>query len=503
LRNITIAHSNRRRPRGISTEVLRVIFTLVFAATTTVAHAQTYTVLYNFGTNAGAPSEPEEGVLAQGRHGNLHGTTPIGGANGVGAVFGQIAPDGTLVLLYSLDTTTGSYPQGGLTLGTDNNFYGVTYGGGTFGYGTIYKVRPTGSSYTVLYNFTGGSDGALPAAPPVQGTDGNFYGTAAAGGSCAIRSQGCGTVYKVTSSGSFTLLHQFDGIDGDGPGAPLVQGTDGKFYGTTGYGGNTTGDKACQSGAPGCGVIFKITRAGKLTVLHNFRPSRGQNPSCGLLQGSNGSFYGTTLYGGAAGAGVIFEITPAGDFTVLHNMDGAADGAYPYASLVEATDGNFYGVAAGGGGNSSSGTFFKISLQGAFSVVYNFGPTTGAQPLLTPFQDTNGIMYGATEIGGTGTYCPTSSEGCGVFYSLNLGLTSFVRFLPPQSAGKVGKAIGIFGQGFTGTTGVSFNGTPANFRVVSDTYMTATVPSGATTGFVTVTTPSGKLTSNVLFRVIP
>ena len=251
-----------------------------------------YSVLYNFGSRSGDPLEPfYSGIIAQGRDGNLYSTAP-GGANNVGAVF-KITPAGTLTTLYSFDTTHGAYPYGGLTLGMDGNFYGTTSGGGA-GWGTVFKITPSGA-LTVLYNFTNGSDGASPYAPPIQGTDGNFYGTAFGGGICG----NCGTVYKITPSGTFTSLYQFDVTHGFGPYAPLVQGTDGNFYGTTQDGG--TNDD---------GVVFKVTSAGKLTVLYNFDLTHGALPLGPLVQGSDGNFYGTAETGGSANNGVVFKITP-------------------------------------------------------------------------------------------------------------------------------------------------------------------------------------------------
>jgi uncharacterized repeat protein (TIGR03803 family) len=262
----------------------------------------------------------------------------------------------------------------------------------------------------------------------------------------------------------------------------LVQGTDGNLYGTTTgyYGGN--------------GSVFKITTSGKFTTLYNFDGTHGAGPYATLVQGSDGNFYGTTGAGGSSNAGVVFKITPNGTLTVLHNMNGTSDGTSPWAGLVQATDGNFYGVNTAAG-TTNNGTIFKISPTGSFSVLYNFDGTTGSEPSVTLFQHTNGILYGVTYGGGIGTEC-----GCGVFYSLNLGLKPFVSLLP--NSAKVGKTIEILGQGFKGTTRVSFNGTPATFKVVSSTYLTVVVPKGATTGFVAVTTPKSKLKSNRKFRVI-
>jgi uncharacterized repeat protein (TIGR03803 family) len=461
------------------------------AATVSPAQAQTFSVVYNFATKRVDPIQPNApDIIAQGRDGNLYGTTPNGSTDGFGAMF-KVTPGGTETVPYKF--TSMVLPYSGLTLGTDGNFYGTTYQGndtgcGGSGCGTVFKITPSGS-LTVLHSFIGPpTDGSAPSSPPIQGTDGNFYGTTVQGGT-----QNFGTVYKVTPAGTLTTLYSFDGRHGGKPYAPLIQGTDGTFYGTAFLGGKN---------APN-GTVFKITPSGKLTVLHYFDHTNGSNPFTNpLVQGSDGNFYGTTVLGGIQESGVIFKITTAGRFTVLHKLNGTTDGQDPYG-LVQATDGNLYGVNFQGG-TAGYGTIFRISPTKPYlyTVLYNFDGTSSSSPIVPLIQHTNGILYGGTEFGGTGNMSPYCSVGgCGTLYSLNIGVGGFVSLV--STAGKVGKSIGILGQGFEGTTGVAFNGTPAVFQVVSSTYLTAKVPSGATTGFVTVTTPKGKLTSNKKFRVMP
>jgi uncharacterized repeat protein (TIGR03803 family) len=455
---------------------------LMLVLALTAAQAQTFNVLYNFGTNNGDPYKPQwAGIVAQGQDGNLY-STALGGVNSIGAMF-KITPSGTLTVPYNFDLTDED-AYSGLTLGTDGNFYGATAGGGTSGFGTIYKVTPSGT-LTVLHSFSG-SDGYAPFAPPIEGTDGNFYGTTQQGGANALY----GVVYKITSSGAFTLLHSFDSTDGSGPVAPLVQGSDGNFYGTTVVGGANTS----------YGEVFKVTASGQLTVIYSFDGTHGGEPYGPLVQGSDGNFYGTTLVGGSIGYGEVFRITAAGKLTVLHNLNGNTDGDQPFGGLVQATDGNFYGTTEVGG--LGYGTIFQVNPTPPYpyKVIYNFDGNTAANPLVTLTQHTNGILYGDTLDGGTGNVgCALGL--CGTFYSLKAGLRPFTSLLP--YSGKVAKTIEFLGQGFTGTTGVSFNGTAATFSVISDTYLTATVPSGATTGSVKVTTPKGTLTSNKKFRVTP
>jgi uncharacterized repeat protein (TIGR03803 family) len=438
------------------------------------AQAQTFSVLYNFGTNSGDPLNPgETGAIAQGRDGNLYSTASNGGAHGYGAVF-KITPSGKLTVLYNFDGPHGQAPLGGLTLGTDGNFYGTTWYGGATGNGTVFKITPTGQ-LTVLYSFTGGSDGFQPYAPPIEGSDGNFYGTAGFGGA------GWGTVYKLTPSGKFTTLHAFSSGDGSSPIAPLVQGIDGSFYGTAELGGSVND-----------GVLFTVKSSGNLAVIASFDGAgNGANPYSPVIQANDGNFYGTASTWGSFEWGTIYKTTAKGDLTVLYNFNGSSDGGDPLAGLMQGTDGKFYGAATGDFFTNDYGTVFSITPSGAFSVLHSFDGSHGANPCVTPVQHTSGILYGDTVNGGTAS--------SGTFYSLRVGLKPFVSLLP--YSGKVGKTIEFLGQGFTGTTAVSFNGTAASFIVKSSTYLTAVVPTGATTGFVTVTTPKGKLTSNKKFRV--
>ncbi|HKF00791.1 MAG TPA: choice-of-anchor tandem repeat GloVer-containing protein [Candidatus Sulfotelmatobacter sp.] len=449
---------------------------LVFA--TTVVRAQSISV-YNFGSKSGDPANPSfSGIIAQGRDGRLYSTTPSGGASGAGAIF-RITPTGALTVLYSFTGgTDGAYPSSGLTLGTDGNFYGTTLGGGVNYDGTVFKVT-SGGSLTVLHSFNC-TDGCEPVAGVIQGADGNLYGTTFAAD---------GTVFKISPTGVFNTLHSFQYFDGAGPNAPLVQGIDGSFYGTTDSG-----------GMYGYGTVFKITSAGSFNVLHNFTcGDDGCVPVDGLVQGTDGSFYGTTREGGANGDGSVFKMTPGGTVTTLYTFSGP-DGAAPFGGLARGTDGNFYGTTSSGG-TLNDGTIFRMSPSGSYSVVYNFDGTTGSTPYVTPTQHTNGVIYGDTLQGGTGNVSPCTTGSCGVFYGLNAHLRAYVSMLP--NAGKVGSTVEFLGQNFTSTTTVSFNGLLATSSVKSSTYVTAIVPSGATTGFVTVTTSKGTLKSNKKFRVIP
>jgi len=461
---------------------------IALALAASMADAQTYKVLYNFGSKSGDPLGPFYGVIAQGRDGSLYSTSFQGGSFPIlsGTVF-RITLEGKPTVLYSFHGSDGANPVGGLTLGTDGQFYGTTnWGGPGAEKGRIFKITP-GGTMTFLHDFTSG-DG-FPFAAPVQGIDGNFYGTT----TNEITHYGAdeGAVYKMTPSGAYTRLHVFGSnvASVGGPDGPVVQGKDGKFYGIV---------WCCDRS------FFKITPSVDFQTLGTAGLGYLLRPlplTSGLIQGSDGNFFGASPGSGVRPNGIVFKLTPAGTFILLHGLDGHGDGAFPIASLVQATDGNFYGTAQFGGapsliGSPGCGTIFQVTSAGLFTTVYTFPSdgSMGCNPAGTLVQHTNGLLYGAAESG------PWGNTG-GVFFSLDLGLPPFVRFIPEAS--RVGQTVGIFGQSFTGTTAVNFNGTPASFTVLSDTYLTAPVPSGATTGFVIVTTPGGTLTSNKKFQVRP
>jgi uncharacterized repeat protein (TIGR03803 family) len=469
-----------------------VVFVLS-AATAIAAHAQTVTTLAVFdGTNG---AEPEFMSLIQGADGNLYGTTsnggPFGGA-GCGTAF-RMTSSGALTTFYNFECQTdGGYPHAGFVLGTDGKLYGTTSQWGTGGAGTVFKVTAAGT-LTTLFSFSD-SQGFLATGALIQATDGNFYGATEGGGFA-------GALFKVTPAGAYRPLYlfckQFGCLDGGNPYGPLVQGSDGNFYGTTLDGGANH-----LSGERGYGTVFKITSTGTLTTLHSFDVTDGQSPQGGLALGADGNFYGTTVGGGANGLGTVFKITPAGTLSTLHSFDGT-DGSGPNAPLIQATDGNFYGTTAFGGDPSCSpngcGTIFKISPSGVFTTLYNFTSAGGFDPTGGLFQATNGTLYGATIVGGGSPGCFLGTLGCGTIYSLAVGLGPFVETVP--AFGSVGAPVKILGNNLTGTTSVTFNGVPATFNVVSSTLISTSVPSGATTGRIQVTTPSGTLRSNLRFQV--
>jgi uncharacterized repeat protein (TIGR03803 family) len=469
---------------------------LLWATTAIALPAQTFSVLHSFDYGDGAGPN---GTLVQATNGNLYGTTGSGGANSGGVVY-KISTGGTLQALHSFATGDGFPPYAGLVQATNGNFYGTTSQGGANSDGTVFKITANGT-FTVLHSFDN-TDGASAQSALVQGINGKFYGTTQSGGANSY-----GTVFSITATGTLTTLHSFDQTDGYNVTEGLIQATNGKFYGTTPAGGSN-----------GYGTVYKMTTNGTLTTLHSFDSTNDGTGASGLIQGTNGNFYGTTNTGGANAKGTVFKITPGGTLTTLYSFCSqlnCTDGAESYVGLFQGTDGNFYGTTQYGGANNNSicsnagcGTIFKITPGGTLTTLYSFcaqlNCTDGFGPRAGLVQDTNGTFYGTTSGGGTSnaSICLVGPvDGCGVVFSLSVGLGPFVETRPLY--GTVGAAVKILGTSLTGSTSVTFNGTAATFTVVSGSEITTTVPTGATTGTVQVVTPGGTLSSNVPFTVTP
>jgi uncharacterized repeat protein (TIGR03803 family) len=380
-----------------------------------------FTSLYSF-TGGSDGANPVD-ALVQGSDGNFYGTAGAGGAytnqygRGLGTVF-KISTNGALTSLYSFGSVQdtngvsldGAVPNG-LVQGRDGDFYGTTGYGGTNvgpsgGYGTVFKITTHGA-LTTLYSFTGANDGTWPMAALVQGSDGNFYGTT----SGSVSGPDYGTVFKITTNGMLTTLYSFGSVrdtngvslDGANPLAAMVQGNDGYFYGTT-YSGGTNG----------AGTVFKITSNGALTTLYSFGSVQdtngdsldGTEPWAGLVQGSDGYFYGTTELGGAYrgpdgfGEGTVFKISTNGVLTTWYSFAGN-DGEST-RTLVQGSDGNFYGTTPGHDVvDPPYGTVFKITTNGVLTTLYSFtGANDGAYPFAL-VQGSDGSFYGTTYGGGT------------------------------------------------------------------------------------------------------
>jgi uncharacterized repeat protein (TIGR03803 family) len=461
------------------------ILSIFLAVGLSPASAQTLSALAEFdGTNG---SNPANVSLIQGTDGNFYGTTEGGGTSktcpgGCGTIF-KVTPDGVLTAFVSFDGTNGELPLAGVFQAIDGNFYGTTYDVE----GTLFKLTPAGEVTTLAYDFY--SFGAL-----IEASDLSLYGTSYNGGA-----NGDGSVFKISPSGTVSTIYSFSSYSYGstvpyGPSGGLIEATDGNFYGMTEFGGNGE-SLSCSSG---CGTVFQLTPAGKLTVVHNFcsTPScnDGFHPIGALLQASDGNLYGTTSVGGVDGNGTVFRITPNGKLKTLHSFcsePNCSDGAGPYGPLIQATDGNLYGTTLRGGVyDGSYGTIYQLTLSGVLTTVAEFDLSDGQNPEAGLLQSTSGMFYGVTFAGGNDD---------GMVYSFDMGLGPFVTTNP--TAGNAGIPVIILGNNLTGASSVTFNGQAAEFVVVSDTEIKAKVPSGATTGSVEVVIPGTTLKSNTPFRV--
>jgi uncharacterized repeat protein (TIGR03803 family) len=509
--------------------------------------AQTYTDLHDFNETDGCCANYPS-LLAQGRDGNIYGATTSGGVHFYGNIF-KMTPAGALTSIYSFDMTHGGAPQGGITLGIDGNFYGTTYEGGTGHAGVVFKITPAGV-YTELYDFMNTTDGGFPRVPPTQAQDGNLYGITG--------NDSAAVLYKITTAGVFTALTtvpttsysplllgtdgnlygttQYGGTYNQGtvfqfspgtkvlktiynfhtegsPHGPLMQGVDGALYGTTSSGGTASG-----------GVVFRLTIAGVYKVLVNFSTSPGTNgatPFSGLVQGSDKFLYGVTSAGGSVGQGVLFKVSTTGTgFAVLHNFQ-TATGDTPNSTPLLHTNGTIYGLTYHGGAKTSYGVAYSLSnsLLPFTETVMRKSAKEGTviEMLGQGFKSATGVLFGASPsvfTATSNTYLtatvppdattasievmePTGNLLTPLKFKVLPGITSF-----SPASGPVGTVVTINGTGLSQATAVKFGGVAATvFTVNSDIKITATVPAGAITGKISVTTPGGAGNSATSFTV--
>jgi uncharacterized repeat protein (TIGR03803 family) len=368
------------------------------------AQAQSYgeTVLHSF-TSSPDGSAPLS-TLVRDTQGNLYGTTQYGGEFSAGTIF-KLDAAGNETVLYSFGGVKGDgeAPEAGLVMDTRGFLYGTTSGGSNCN-GTVFKFNPSNGKETKLHCFTGMADGSFPAATLVLDAQGNLYGTTLQGGDRTCLTQGCGTVFKVTTAGakvSEIVLYAFTGVNGDGasPMGKLARDSHGNLYGTT--------------EAFGGGTVFKVDPTGKETILHTFAGGPdGMMPHAGLVMDAHGNLYGTTYYAGAAncfggapinfGCGTIFKVDTQGNETVLYSfVGGGVDGSNPSAELILDAEGNLYGTTEYGG-DYYGGTAFKLAPTGKETVLYSFTDAGFFQGLKAGLvRDAAGNLYGDNS-GGAG-----------------------------------------------------------------------------------------------------
>ncbi|QMU26933.1 choice-of-anchor tandem repeat GloVer-containing protein [Adhaeribacter radiodurans] len=394
------------------------------------------------------------GDLIKASDGNFYGMNSAGGTYGYGNIF-KMTSAGKITNLYSFNyTTNGGNPQGSLKQGADGKFYGMTYSGGTNGYGTIFSFTPSGT-YTVLHHFSLNADGGYPYDNLIQGTDGNFYGLTSQGGT-----YNNGTIFKISPSGTFNVLrHLNQASDGAYPYGSLVQGADGNFYGLTSQGGTYNN-----------GTIFRVSPGGTFTVRRHLKYSSDGGYATGnsLIKAPDGNFYGMLYQGGLLGYGTIFKLTPGGSFTVLKSLDYTTQGGYPKGSLTQNTDGNLYGIMQSGG-TYGYGTIFKITTSGTYTVLkhLNAAPNGGNAQGSLLRNSSDGNFYGMTSYGGSG-------NGGTIFKMTPVGAYTVLAHLPESSganpsAGLIQARDGNF-YGMTNNGGTNDNG--SIFKFCSSTFST-------------------------------
>jgi uncharacterized repeat protein (TIGR03803 family) len=326
----------------------------------------------------------------------------------------------TFEILYAFKGgSDGSWPNGGLAMDSAGNLYGATTSGGgspncTGGCGTVFRLDTSGKE-TVLYRFSGKADGQYPF-PVILDTAGNIYGATLWGGNPDCDGYGaCGVVYKLDTTGTLTVLHTFQGgSDGTNPDDALVMDAAGNLFGTTLAGG--AGGGCTDYNPPGCGTVFEIAAGGQETILHAFTGGDGANPSAGLLLDSAGHLYGSALEGGSHDYGTLFELSSAGKFKVLHNFSGSGlDNGYPYDGLTADNAGNLYGTTEWHPfGAATFGTVFKFDRKTeALDTLFTFDLMDGGYPVAGLLRDPSGNLYGTTLSGGS-----CKNNGCGTVFEL-------------------------------------------------------------------------------------
>jgi len=393
------------------------------------------------------------GELIKGADGNFYGLTSSGGANSYGTIF-KISSDGVFTVLKNFAVAAdGGNPHGHLTLAKDGNFYGITYSGGQYGFGTIFKMTPSGT-YSVIHSFNKTTEGGNSYGSLTEGTDGNLYGITYSGGTFTY-----GTIFKITTAGVFTVLHHINSsTDGSGCQGDLIQATDGNFYGTC-YAG----------GANGSGTIFKMTPAGVYTVMRALNwQTDGANPLGNLMQNTDGYLYGMTTGGGTSSDGVFFKMAINGTYSVLHSFSAATEGASPKGGLIKGNDGNLYGLTSGGG-SLNGGTAFKITTAGALTTLADFnGASLGNIPYETLTKGRDSAYYGTTSSDG--------ANGSGTIFKLCGGVATLLHSFNNSVDGGVPKGslvlasdsnfYGMTTQGGSKTVGTIFRITPGGVYTV-------------------------------------
>jgi len=379
------------------TRTIWLLIVLALACAAAPAGAYTYKVVHVF-TNSNGDGGYPMGTPLLGIDGNIYGTAEYGGTYGFGTIY-RVKPDGSVSYLYNFrggDYGDGCHEKGGLTQDKKGNIYGTSElcgaQGNVYGAGTVFKIAPDGTE-TVFHSFYyyewDNHDGGGPYGPPILDKRGNLYGTTVNGGKfiCRIIGIYCGTLYRVDTQGNLKIIHNFNGRQGLAfPIAGLTWGKDGYLYGTTPF---NSGRNA--------GTVYKTDMKGHVTTVYGFHdPATGANPEGGLIEDSLGNFYGTTNTGGSDNMGVVYKVSEDGTETVLHSLtwDG---GAHPrWGNLAMDADGNLFGTTYDGG-PSKGGVVFELAPDGTYTILHAFDCDTGpCSPIGGVALDANGNIFGTT-----------------------------------------------------------------------------------------------------------
>jgi uncharacterized repeat protein (TIGR03803 family) len=481
--------------------VLAWVAVICFSALPTAVHAQTITQLFSF------PCPPQQfttcpegyapNVLMQASDGNFYGAaqlTTIGSSNPHGGSLFKITPSGQFTLLFTFAADSPSHylngdnPATGLVEANDGFLYGTTFEGGATNNGVLFRISKRGKSFQVVHQFCTAAhcaDGGSPQSL-ILGHDGNLYGVTLSGGSdnavCQSAS-GCGTIFRFAPATGLTTLFQFNGSTQGGLPEGLTQATDGNFYGTAG------------------GEVFRFAPSGQFKILKTFPPVDGilpTNADSGLVQSSNGKLYGGMLTYSIDQA-QFYAISPSGSgFREFPSM-GTLAVDFRISTPILASDGNLWTAFTEAG--SSSGSVMAISpSSGAAVRSFEFEGTNGSLPEAGVVQAADGKFYGTTTAGGV---VSGSQQPSGTVWTLDAGLpapaSSVAAFNP--AGGLFGARVLIRGSHFIGTTAVTFNGVNATFKVLNTNFISAAVPSGATSGPIAVTNAGGTTVSTGQFTV--
>lgn len=465
------------RATSFALAMVAIIGCIAASAIPSRAQIPSPTVAYQFQGGATDVAFPW-GPMAQGQDGNLYGTAQSRGANGTGGVF-KITPANVETLVASFPSTWTNCGFG-LTLAMDGNFYGACTVGGANNAGFIYRVTPAGV-LTDIYDFLNRTtDACCPLGGLVLGENGDLYGTT--GDLSASSPQ---VAFSVSTEGVYKTLYTF--ANGNSLPSLLTAGGDGNFYGT----------EADADGFGNVGGVFRISASGAFKLLYGFVSSTDvYYPSSGVVRDSNGKLYGTTAFPSGTGNGALYDVTTGGKVTDIYNFPATLNFDESANNMIQASDGNLYG-ASYNGGTGASGGLYELTSANVFSS-YSFATESnmGGNPEAPLVQTTSGIIYGSNSGGNALTY--------GGLFQLNIGAAPFISLVTPVYSGKEASTVGILGQGFSSKSVVAFGGTKATTtKLTGTTYILATVPTGALTGDVTVTTGSTVLSTTASYSITP